>query len=66
MTEPVQPRCATALSKAEIQLLATNLKSRFEAEGNGFLYTFREREWKEFLPLVEARAISHHIYHVRL
>ncbi len=43
-----------------------DLKSRFEAEGNGFLYAFREREWKEFLPLVEARAISHHLYHVRL
>ncbi len=54
------------MSEAEIQLLAADLKSRFEAEGNELLYAFREREWKEFPPLVETRAISHHLYHVRL
>ena len=48
------------------QEVIEELKPRFEAEGNRFLYDFRMIECEEFLPMVEAGEISRFLYHLRV
>ncbi len=45
---------------------ATNLRDRFEAEGNGFIAASLIREAEEFLPAFAAGTIARYLYHLRL